>query len=174
MPVLRPMAVEFPDDPACSHLDRQYMLGDRLLVAPVFSASGETSYYIPAGTWTSLLTGAAVRGPRWVSEVCDFSTLPVYVRPGSVLPMGSRDDRPDYGYDEDVTLRAYELGNGDRVVVTVPGPHGEVAAEFEVARDAGTLTAIRRRGTAGWRLASGPDDAGTAVPADTDNCSVRL
>ena len=42
VPVLRPMAVEFPDDPACGYLDRQYMLGDRLLVAPVFSASGET------------------------------------------------------------------------------------------------------------------------------------
>src|SRR5215207_8843223 len=47
MPVLRPMTAEFPDDPACTHLDRQYMLGDRLLVAPVFTASGETSYYLP-------------------------------------------------------------------------------------------------------------------------------
>ena len=87
MPVLRPMAAEFPDDPACSYLDRQYMLGDRLLVAPVFSASGETSYYIPAGVWTHLQTGATVRGPRWVHEVCDFGTVPVYVRPGSVLPL---------------------------------------------------------------------------------------
>ena len=96
IPVLRPMAAEFPDDPACSHLDRQYMFGDRLLVAPVFSASGETSYYIPAGTWTHLQTGATVRGPVWVREVCDFQTVPIFVRPGSVLPVGSRDDRPDY------------------------------------------------------------------------------
>ena len=72
------------------------MFGDRLLVAPVFSASGETSYYIPAGTWTHLQTGATVRGPAWVHEVCDFQTVPVFVRPGSVLPIGSREDRPDY------------------------------------------------------------------------------
>ena len=41
IPVLRPMVAEFPDDPGCTHLDRQYMFGDRLMVAPVFTASGE-------------------------------------------------------------------------------------------------------------------------------------
>ena len=148
MPVLRPMAAEFPDDPTCSHLDRQYMFGDRLLVAPVFSASGETAYYIPAGTWTHLQTGATVRGPAWVREVCDFLTVPVFVRPGSVLPIGSRDDRPDYRYDDDVTLRVYDFPDGGRTTVTVPGPTGEVAAAFEVTRDARTLTATRLQGTA--------------------------
>jgi alpha-D-xyloside xylohydrolase len=174
MPVLRPMAAEFPDDPACTHLDRQYMLGDRVLVAPVFTASGETSYYLPAGTWTHLQTGATVRGPGWVHEVCDFTTVPVYVRPGSVLPLGARNDRPDYAYDEDITLRVYEVTDGEQVTVTVPGPVGEVAAEFEVARDGGTLTATRLRGTAGWRLASGADGTATGVPADADRCSVEL
>ena len=174
MPVLRPMAVEFPDDPAATHLDRQYMFGDRLLVAPVFTASGETSYYVPAGTWTHLQTGVTVQGPRWVSEVCDFETVPVYVRPGTVLPIGARDDRPDYAYAEDVTLRAYALEDGAEVTVTVPGLDGAVAAEFAVVRDGGTLTATRRRGTAGWRLASGPDGVATSVAADTDHASIDL
>ena len=70
IPVLRPLVAEFPDDPACTHLDRQYMFGDRLLVAPVFSASGEASYYIPAGTWTRLADGRdrtrPCMGPRGV------------------------------------------------------------------------------------------------------------
>ena len=39
--MMRPMVLEFPDDPAAAHLDRQYMLGDDLLVAPVFSADGD-------------------------------------------------------------------------------------------------------------------------------------
>ena len=174
MPVIRPMAMEFPDDPACSHLDRQYMLGDRLLVAPVFRASGETSYYLPEGVWTHLQTGATVRGPRWVSEVCDFSTVPVYVRPGTVLPVGAHDDRPDYAYAEDVTLRAYELSDGAEVTVTVPGPTGEVAAEFEVAREGGSLTATRRQGTAAWRLTAGADGAAASASAAEDRCSVEL
>jgi alpha-D-xyloside xylohydrolase len=174
MPVLRPMAAEFPDDPACTHLDRQYMLGDRVLVAPVFTASGETSYYLPAGMWTHLQTGATVRGPGWIHEVCDFATVPVYVRPGSVLPLGARNDRPDYAYDEDITLRAYQVPDGEQVTVTVPGLTGVVAAQFVVARDVGMLTATRQRGTAGWRLASGPDGTATDVPADADRCSVEL
>jgi alpha-D-xyloside xylohydrolase len=174
--VLRPMVAEFPDDPACTHLDRQYMFGDRLLVAPVFTASGETSYYIPAGTWTHLQTGATVRGPAWVQDVCDFQTLPVFVRPGSVLPLGSRDDRPDYPYDEDVTLRTYEFPDGGQATVTVPGRTGEVAAVFEVSREGGTLTATRLHGAAPWRLKSVPSPNGTeiSVPAGTDRCSIEL
>jgi alpha-D-xyloside xylohydrolase len=176
MPVLRPMAAEFPEDPACSHLDRQYMFGDRLLVAPVFTASGEASYYIPAGTWTHLQTGATVRGPAWVHEVCDFQTVPVFVRPASVLPVGSRHDRPDYPYDEDVTLRAYEFPDGGQVTVTVYGPTGEVAAVFEMARDDRTLTATRLHGAAPWRLRPVPSPSGIEISADgsTSRCSVEL
>jgi alpha-D-xyloside xylohydrolase len=170
MPVLRPMAAEFPDDPACTHLDRQYMLGDRLLVAPVFTASGETSYYLPTGIWTHLLSGATVRGPGWVNDVCDFQTVPVFVRPGTVLPIGARDDRPDYAYDEDVTLRVYEFADGDRTTVTVPDTTGDVAATFEVAQDNGTLTVIRVQGTAAWRVQS-PDGTEISVPADASSWS---
>jgi alpha-D-xyloside xylohydrolase len=190
IPVLRPMMAEFPDDQGCTHLDRQYMFGDRLLVAPVFTASGETSYYIPAGTWTHLLTGAAVRGPAWVQEVCDFLTAPVFVRPGTVLAVGARDDRPDYPYEEDLTLRVYEFTDGDRTTVTVPATTGEVAAAFEVARDEGTLTVTRSQGTAAWRLLligvpsvtavsggmaePGPNGTEISVAAEEGRCSITL
>ncbi len=175
MPVLRPMAAEFPDDEACAHLDRQYMFGDRLLVAPVFTASGETSYYIPAGTWTHLQTGVAVRGPGWVHEVCDFHTVPVFVRPGSVIPVGLRDDRPDYPYAEDVTLRAYEFADGARTVVTVPGLTGETAAEFELVRDGRILTATRLHGSASWRMQVADNgQSAVSVAADVDRCSIEL
>jgi alpha-D-xyloside xylohydrolase len=149
------------------------MFGDRLLVTPVFSASGETSYYIPAGTWTHLQTGETVRGPVWVREVCDFLTVPVFVRPGTALPIGARDDRPDYPYDADVTLRLYEFAGGDQTMITVPGPTGAVAATFEVVRDSSTLTATRLQGTAPWRLlVMGQPEI--KVPADTDQCSIEL
>ena len=58
--------------------------------------------------------------------------------------------------------------------MTVPGPDGEVAAEFAVARDGGTLTATRRQGVAAWRLASGPSGTVSSVPADVDRGSVEL
>ena len=48
-PVMRSMFVEFPDDPACRTLDRQYMFGPTMLVAPVFTYSGEVSYRFRCG-----------------------------------------------------------------------------------------------------------------------------
>jgi alpha-D-xyloside xylohydrolase len=112
------------------------------------------------------------------------------VRPGAVLPIGARDDRPDYGYDDDVTLRVYELDDGDRTTVTVPDTAGEAAATFDVARDDGTLTVTREHGNAAWRLllVGASDvttvDGGTpaqnangteiSVPADTARCSIEL
>ena len=59
---MRPMQLEFPDDPAVAYLDRQYMLGADILVAPVFTPSGDVEFYLPAGSWTNLLTGEEVEG----------------------------------------------------------------------------------------------------------------
>jgi alpha-D-xyloside xylohydrolase len=86
LPVLRAMFVEFPDDPACAYLDRQYMLGPDLLVAPVFCEGGEASYYLPDGEWTRLLTGETVKGGCWKSEKHGFLSLPLLVRPGRPCP----------------------------------------------------------------------------------------
>jgi alpha-D-xyloside xylohydrolase len=120
-PMMRAMALEFPGDPACTHLDRQYMLGDDLLVAPVLSASGEVSYYVPDGEWTRFLTGARVTGPRWVTETHGFLSVPLLVRPGAVIPVGAVEDRPDYAYADGVTLRLYEIPDGARVTTAVGG-----------------------------------------------------
>lgn len=62
---MRAMMLEFAGDPACDTLDRQYMLGESLLVAPVFTAEGVAEYYLPPGRWTNLISGVVVVGPRW-------------------------------------------------------------------------------------------------------------
>jgi alpha-D-xyloside xylohydrolase len=64
VPVMRAMPLEYPDDPACDTLKRQYMLGERLLVVPVFSPDGMVDYYLPAGRWTNFLNGEVVEGGR--------------------------------------------------------------------------------------------------------------
>ncbi|MBT8226742.1 MAG: alpha-xylosidase, partial [Dactylosporangium sp.] len=151
-PVMRPMVFDFPDDPACAHLERQYMLGDDLLVAPVFSATGDTSYYLPAGRWTNVLTGRVVAGPTWVRERHGFSSVPLFARPGAVIPVGAVNDRPDYDYPAGVTLRVYDLGDGERATVRVPTPTGATAATFEVARDGGAVRVTRRGSPASWQV----------------------
>jgi alpha-D-xyloside xylohydrolase len=133
--MMRAMALEFPDDPGCTHLDRQYMLGDDLLVAPVLSAGDEVSYYVPAGTWTHFLTGERVTGPRWVTERHGFLSVPLLVRPGSVIPVGAVDDHPDYDYADGVTLRLYEIPEASQVR-TVISPGGQ---EFVTTRTGDTI-----------------------------------
>ncbi|MDR2701826.1 MAG: alpha-xylosidase [Spirochaetaceae bacterium] len=85
VPVLRAMFLEFPNDPSCAYLDRQYMLGPDLLVAPVFSEDGEVSYYLPEGEWKQILTGETVHGGRWITEKHGFLSLPLLVRGGRQL-----------------------------------------------------------------------------------------
>ncbi|WP_199547854.1 alpha-xylosidase [Streptomyces sp. N35] len=135
VPLMRPMLLEFPEDPTARALDRQYMLGPDVLVAPVFSADGDVEFYLPEGTWTHLLTGEKVQGPAWRRETHGFDSLPLYVRPGAVLPLAADEQRPGGDWAEGLTL----LGTPDAqdVTVTVPDHDGRTAAVYRVARQAG-------------------------------------
>ncbi|MEV6794509.1 alpha-xylosidase [Streptomyces sp. NPDC051320] len=137
VPVMRPMLLEFPGDPSAVPLDRQYMLGPDLLVAPVFTPEGDVDYYLPEGTWTHLLTGEQVTGPVWRHERHGFDSLPLYVRPGAVLPWGADDQRPDGDWLAGLTLRVFQPAGP--VEVTVPDHSGAPAARFRVAREGDAL-----------------------------------
>ncbi|MFD7877826.1 alpha-xylosidase [Streptomyces sp. NPDC059766] len=165
-PVMRAMALEFPDDPGCAHLERQYMLGPDLLVAPVFSDEGDVTYYVPEGDWTDFLTGRTVSGPRWVRERHGFDSVPLLVRPGAVIPVGAVADRPDYDFADGVTLRAYGLRRGARVTVRA----GDVT--FTVVREGDTLRASCEDPSVPWGLAAGEREV--RAPAGTGFLTVEL
>jgi alpha-D-xyloside xylohydrolase len=153
LPAMRPMVVEFPDEPAAASVDTQYLLGSSLLVAPVFTAEGDVDVYVPEGEWTSLLDGSTVSGPRWHRQQHGFDSLPLLVRPGTVLPVGSRTDRPDYDHADGVTLRVFGLADGSEQVVTVAGAHGDV--QFRVRRSGATVVAEATGAVpATWSLAA--------------------
>lgn len=142
-PVLRPMQLEFGDDPATGYLDRQYLLGADLLVAPVFNSAGDVEFYLPAGTWTNYFTDQRVDGPCWRRETHGFQSIPLYVRDGAVLVVGGRDDRPDYDYLDGLTLVLYPCSlPGDREgshqvnQITVTTPAG-ASAVFTIERKNG-------------------------------------
>jgi alpha-D-xyloside xylohydrolase len=147
IPMMRAMALEFPADPACAHLERQYMLGDSLLVAPVFSDEGEVTYYVPDGVWTDYFTGEEIQGPKWVTTVCDMLTVPLLVRPNTVLPLGAVDDRPDYDYADGVTLRLYQLEDGARITTTVGG------STFHTRREGDSVYVDAESAPRSWQVA---------------------
>jgi alpha-D-xyloside xylohydrolase len=81
LPIMRAMVLEFPNDPACSYVDRQYLLVDSLLVAPIFNDTGEVSYYLSPGLWTNFISGERVLGGNWRKERHGYLSLPLMVRP---------------------------------------------------------------------------------------------
>lgn len=78
-PVMRSMVLEFPDDPTCQFLDRQYMLGSALLVAPIFNSDGKADYYLPEGEWRNFLTGEVIHGPGWRKDKHTYLSMPLWV-----------------------------------------------------------------------------------------------
>lgn len=85
IPMLRSMALEFEEDRNCRYLDKQYMLGDSLLVAPIFNEEGRASYYLPKGLWTNYLTGETAEGGTWREEHHDYLSVPLWVRENSMI-----------------------------------------------------------------------------------------
>ena len=156
-PVMRPMVFEFMNDPAVPYLDQQYMLGDALLVAPVFREDKVAQYYLPEGTWTELLTGETKEGGRWFQGTYDYFSMPLYVRENSIVVRGNCDTKPDYDYADHATVCVYQLkdaaetrvsdihGNtvftvkavkdGDAVKVSVEGAHTELKVEVFVGNE---------------------------------------
>jgi alpha-D-xyloside xylohydrolase len=140
-PLMRPMFLEFPDDPACAHLDRQYMLGSELLVAPVMGSGGSVDFYLPEGTWTHLESGEELSGPRWHSKAFSVVEAALYVRPGAILPIGTVSDRPEYDWANELEFKAFAAVEGHRRTVTVPQADGGFA-RFEVAVEGGRPVAV--------------------------------
>lgn len=162
IPVMRAMVLAYPNDPACATLDRQYMLGESLLVAPIFSEEGVVDLYLPAGRWTHLLSGAVVEGGCWRREQYGFDSLPLYVRPNSVLALGAVEDRPDYAFADGVTLALFALAEDHDSIVHVPGLDGAHAASFRVLHTADQIVVTRLSGTGAWSVQMGTK----LLPAD--------
>lgn len=139
IPMMRPMFLEFPGDRTCETLDRQYMLGDSLLVAPVFKESGEVEYYLPEGTWYNLLTEAQAEGGRWHKERFDYFSLPLMLRPGTILPVGAHTERPDYAFYEGVKLLVYLPEDRGKAQTEVTDQSGNVVMRVYAEREGSTV-----------------------------------
>jgi alpha-D-xyloside xylohydrolase len=154
VPMMRAMVLEFPDDPASDTLERQYLLGPSLLVAPVMTENGEVDFYLPAGRWTHFLSGDVREGGRWHRERYDFLSLPLFVRPGTILPIGAVADRPDYDYAAGVTFKVYEPDAlPAETQVLVPDSGGRTDLTLTVRRrDARVTIAVDNPHRRSWQL----------------------
>jgi alpha-D-xyloside xylohydrolase len=88
VPLARALVVDFQDDPTTWSIGDQWMLGDALLVAPVFSPDDRRRAYLPAGTWTDWWTGDPTDGPRWLDLDVPLDRVPIWIREGHAVPLG--------------------------------------------------------------------------------------
>jgi len=139
IPMMRAMLLEF-EELGCEDCDRQYMLGESLLVAPVMREDGWVDYYLPRGKWTHLLTGEVVEGNGWRRDRYDFFSLPLFVRENTLLPLGTREDVTEYDYARDVTLRLYHLADGAEAECTIFDLHGQRQLQAHALRTGDTIT----------------------------------
>lgn len=138
VPSMRAMVLEFQDDRCCGDLESQYMLGDRIMVAPVFNEDGNVSYYLPEGEWTHLLSGEVKMGGRWLQEQYDYFSLPLFVRENSIIAVGSSCKEPDYDYTDGLTLHIFALK--DKAETVVYGTDGEAALNVAAVNENGKIT----------------------------------
>ncbi len=140
IPTMRSMVLEFTEDRTCHYTDRQYMLGDSLLTAPIFNEEGMADYYLPAGRWTDFFTGEVKTGGSWIKEKHGYLSVPLLVKENSIVALGARDDRPDYDYGDGVELRIYELEDGVRVSDVVFGMDNAEEVKMSAERAGNVIT----------------------------------
>jgi len=152
IPVMRAMVLEFQEDPACSYLDKQYMLGDSILVAPIFNEDGEANYYLPQGIWTNFISGKKYEGGRWIKETHNYLSVPMMIKENSLIAIGYENSKPDYDYRNNASILAYELKDNEKVNTTIIDMKGNITLNVEVLKKENEII-IESTGTDGeWNL----------------------
>jgi alpha-glucosidase/alpha-D-xyloside xylohydrolase len=112
MPVMRALWLHYPEDPIAVARGDEYLWGRSLLVAPVVEP-GATSrkVYLPRGAWFDFWTGEQVEGGREISRKVDLETMPLYVRAGTILPLGPVKQYTEEKVDHPLSISIYPGSN---------------------------------------------------------------
>lgn len=162
-PLVRPLLLDFPDDPTAWAVEDQYLLGRSLLVAPMLDGGTRRRVYLPAGRWVDHRSDEVLDGGRWLDVEAPLDEVPLFVRAGAVLPLVPLRQHVDEAVDGPLTLHLYapaaEGGavaidgparvraayarHGDEVVLTVDGAQRPVEAVVHAAP--GVTVRVERR-----------------------------
>jgi alpha-glucosidase len=137
IPIMRPLLMEFPNDPHVQNLSDQWLIG-RLMPAPIFDPSNKRTVYLPQGNWFIFDSNKMLEGNRTIDIEAAFDEIPLYVRAGTILPLAPPIQHTD------------ELPGGALQLQIYPGQD----ATFSLVEDDGQSTAYTtgqlRRTTFTW------------------------
>lgn len=150
IPMMRPVFMEFEDDLNTFVLDKEYMLGESLLVAPIFSSNGDVTYYLPKGKWHNLLADSYYDIPesgKWLTENYDYMALPLLVRENTILVIGNNKGSASYAYEENVTIHIFQV-SGEKAC-KILNIDGAVVANITVLNENNERIIVKQRGLVG-------------------------
>lgn len=155
IPAMRPLVLEFPDDPKVADVDDEFLWGRDLLVAPVLrEITNEREVYLPRGDWYDYWTGKRFAGAQTVRIPVTLATLPIFVRAGGIV------------FRHPVVQHTGELAGKPLIVAAYPGgpsqarlyeddgvtrayARGELSLRTFVQRRSGRTVAIEARAPEG-------------------------
>ena len=165
IPIMRSMPVAFPGDPRAASAGDQYMFGPDLLVAPVVHEGTGRIIQFPRGTWTSLWDGKTISGPARLTIEAPLDTIPVYLRPGAVVPVQlSRELK----FGESMTA-----GRIDALVATLPDT-GQTAPLINARGEAAKISVQFEVGRVQWVLKNLPEMSYLLVYGRTSASMVKV
>jgi alpha-D-xyloside xylohydrolase len=112
--MMRPLVMDFPDDAEARDIGNQFLFGPAILVNPVTDPGVHSRrLYLPSATWYNFWTGRRRAGGRFITAPAPLGTLPLFVRAGSILPMGPKMQYTGQKPDDPIELRIYPGADGD-------------------------------------------------------------
>ena len=112
--IMRPLVMDWRTDPKVWNIGDQYMFGPSILVSPVTleGATSRSLYLPPAAAWYDFWTGAKTAGGQRIEALAPVARLPLYVKAGSILPMGPEIEWAGEKPDAPIELRVYRGADG--------------------------------------------------------------
>ena len=110
---MRSLWLSYPSDPKAATADNEYLWGNSILVAPVLEpGASQRTTYLPYGLWWDYWTNGRVEGGKDEVRQVDLEVLPLYVKAGTILPVGPVKQYAEEASNEPLTLRIYPGGDG--------------------------------------------------------------
>jgi alpha-glucosidase len=148
-PIMRPLVMEFPQDPNVAGKTDEWLLGAGLLAAPILSQNSTRTVYLPDDTWYDFNSTHATRGPQTISLTATLDQIPVYVRAGTLLPLGPVIQYTGQPTTEPLELQVYSGRDG---TFTLVEDDGETLAYRHGTTRRITFTWTEATRTLGWKI----------------------
>ncbi len=126
IPMVRPLVFDWPEDPGAWSVEDQFLVGDFLMAAPVLERSDYRVIFFPPGGWIDMGSGEFFGGPAWRSYKAPLRALPLFIREGSILPMGPRRERVEEVLEDPLFIHVYPLW-GEEIRITLKDGRTEFA-----------------------------------------------